>query len=173
MRGRTARRATPLIATLATTVLATAVGCSTTSGDSGTVTSTVETAPDPSDDGTAAYVAFMDALCTATDERIDLLPSPPDQIRADLWAAEVATAYARERDAADVEATPPEDLRRDHRTYVETTDELVDAWTALAASLAADADDIGDRRTDVTQLALGRDATAAVLGLDVCDRSGA
>lgn len=147
-------------------------GCSTTSGTSDPGDDEAATASsEVDDDGAGAYVQFMDELCTETDARISDLPEPPEQIRADLWAVEVATAFATERERADLEASPPEDVRLDHRTFVETTDELVDAWTALGASLAADADDIGDRRTEVTELALGRDAVARALGLEACDRS--
>ena len=170
-----------VIALVATATIAVVVGCSTTSGTGGDGSSATadvaagDSASGPAaggdDDGLGGYVAFMEALCAATDDRIDTLPPPPDQIRADLWATEVATAFAQERDRADLEAQPPDDVRRDHRTYVETTAELVDAWTALSTSLAAGAADIEDRRTDVTQLALGRDATAATLGLATCDRS--
>lgn len=178
------------IALVATATIALVVGCSTTSGtdgggssgtDGGGASEPVDVTAgdsasgsaggDVDDDGLGDYVAFMEALCASTDDRIDALPSPPDQIRADLWATEVATAFAQERDRADLEAQPPDDVRRDHRAYVETTAELVDAWTALSTSLAAGADDIEDRRTDVTQLALGRNATAATLGLTTCDRS--
>lgn len=144
-----------LVATLV--VVAAATGCSSDGDGSGGAL------------GGDDYTAAMTDLCRRTDDRLDALPAPPEQISADDWATEVARALRAEQTAADALVVDAE-LRSDHGAYTTTTGDLAARYDDLAAALAA-SDDVTTLTTEITELSLGRDDTAAQLGLDACVRS--
>lgn len=142
-------------------------GCSTTSGPGADGTGPSPAGGATSDDPLVA----LGAICRETDERITALPTPPEQIAAADWATEVGRAYRDEAMAVDRFFVEDDDTRRLVGTYVDTSEELAARWGDLADALRTGADTVDAIRTELTELALGRDDTAAALGVDECRRS--
>lgn len=136
------------------------VGCSSTSGNS-----------DDADALTPAlYVQAMGDICDATTERLDALPTPPDEISRADWAGEVSRAL-RDEAAAFEEIDVGEDRRTDHASFIENTEGQAAGWNALGEALGGaepDSGTIGDLTTDLTELTLGRNDLADEMGLAGC-----
>jgi hypothetical protein len=135
------------------------VGCSSTSGsdDADALTPTL-------------YTQAMSDICTATTERLDALPTPPDEISRADWAGEVSRALRDEAAAFD-EINVGDDLRTDHASFIENTAEQSAAWLALGEALGADevdGDTIGELTTELTELTLGRNDLADEMTLAGC-----
>ncbi len=137
------------------------VGCSSTSGsddaDADALTPTL-------------YTQAMSDICTATTERLDALPTPPGEISRADWAGEVARALRDEAAAFD-EINVGDDLRTDHASFIENTEEQSAAWSALGEALGADevdGDEIGELTTELTELTLGRNDLADEMTLAGC-----
>lgn len=116
------------------------------------------------------YVVAMSDICTSTDERLDGLPAPPEQIRPADWATEVARVYRAESAAAEALVVDGS-IRETHRAFVTTTDGIADAFTSLSEVLSSDPDAMTEASEEVTRLSLGRDDLAGELGLDSCRRA--
>ena len=118
----------------------------------------------------AGYAARMTEICADTRRVLAQLGTPPTEISTVDFANEVARLLATEADAARA-ATAPPDLDDDHRAFVQNTDQQVTAWRALADIAATASDDsaaLGEARTRIGELTLGRDDLAAEMGLEAC-----
>jgi hypothetical protein len=122
----------------------------------------------------AGYGARMTEICSATRSALAELGTPPTEITTVDFANEVARLLATEADAARATIAPDE-LDDDHRAFVQNTDQQVTAWRALADIAATASDDsaaLGEARTRIGELTLGRDDLAADMGLDACRAGG-
>jgi len=136
------------------------VGCSSTSGNG----------DDPDALTPALYVQAMGDICDATTERLDALPTPPEEISRADWAGEVSRALRDEAAAFD-EIDVGDDRRTDHASFVENTEGQAAGWMALGDALAdAEPDNvtISALTTDLTELTLGRNDLADEMGLAGC-----
>ena len=136
------------------------VGCSSTSGNRAD-----DDALTP-----ALYVQAMGDICDVTTERLDALPTPPDEISRADWAGEVARALRDEAAAFD-EIDVGEDRRTDHASFIENTEGQAAGWNGLGEALGGvepDSGTIGELTTDLTELTLGRNDLADEMGLAGC-----
>ncbi len=112
------------------------VGCSSTSGNG----------DDADALSPALYIQAMGDICDATTERLDALPTPPDEISRADWAGEVSRALRDEAAAFD-EIDVGDDRRTDHASFVENTEGQAAGWMALGEALAeAEPDSADDQR---------------------------
>lgn len=136
------------------------VGCSSTSGNG-----------DDADALTPAlYVQAMGDICDATTERLEALPTPPDEISRADWAGEVSRALRDEAAAFD-EIDVGEDRRTDHASFIENTEGQAAGWNALGEALGGaepNSEMINELTTDLTELTLGRNDLADEMGLAGC-----
>jgi len=137
------------------------VGCSSTSGSG-------------DDDGDALspalYSQAMTDICTATTERLETLPSPPDEISREDWSGEVSRALRDEAAAFD-EINVGNERRTDHASFVENTENQAAQWLALSEALASaepDSSTIAELTTEITELTLGRNDLAEEMKLTGC-----
>jgi len=122
------------------------------------------------------YQAEMNDICARATARLGALPTPPAQISDADFAVEVSRAI-RDEAAAAAELRPPSDIRADHLSFVENTEDQATAWADLSAEIAgtgngATSEDIDALRTDILELSLGRNDLAAEMELDSCRRGG-
>ena len=153
-----------IIVLLATLGIATLVGCSTTtpSGDG-------ESDVGPELTG-AVYATSMNEICTTTGERLQQLPTPPDEISRADWAGEVSLALRDEAAAFD-RIRVGESRRADHASFVENTEDQAAQWSALSAALArtdAESTELADITTEIAELTLGRNDLADEMELTGC-----
>jgi hypothetical protein len=119
------------------------------------------------------YPGELSTICEASATKLAALPSPPDEISRAEWAAEVSRIFGEEAaafDSIDVGG----DVRADHRTLTETTEEQAARWAELSDVLAdeADAEAIGAVSDDITALALGRNELVDAMGVPACRSAG-
>ncbi len=122
-----------------------------------------------SDAATADYAADLAAACTAADEALDALPSPPEEISPDDFAGEVALVLEAEAEAAR-RLRPPDELADDHRAFVRNTDDQARAWRTVAETVGTDPDAMNALSTRILELSLGRDDLSTEMGVDACRR---
>lgn len=127
---------------------------------------TTSTGPASTD---APYEARMAAQCTATADALAALAEPDDAATVAAFSASAAEIL---RDEAEVmrDLDPPDDLADDHRAFVANTDEQADTWSEIARIADTEPDRIGELRTTVAQLTLGRDDLSTEMGLPDCVR---
>lgn len=125
------------------------------------------------------YVAELEAICTATTDRLLALPEAPEQIAvADLAtsAAEILDDEAARVDRLAVpdsnelgdQADLDADLDGDHRAFVRNTREQAAAWRTVAAG----GDDLAAATEVIAQLVGGRNELSRSMGVDGCVRGG-
>jgi hypothetical protein len=135
-------------------------------GACGGTTSTPGTGPSTTE---ASYTAEMEAVCATAEAELDSLPDPPDEITVSAFAVEVARIVQNEADAVRT-IDPPDDLSEEHRAFIANTDDQARSWLALADVAETLPEEIGDRRTEIAELILGRDDLATEMGLPACRR---
>ncbi len=120
----------------------------------------------------AEYTAELEALCRATLDELNALPSPPDMITVEDFASEASSLLAAEAETARRLEPPRDDgLDDDHRAFIRNTDEQAAAWSSIEAGIADD--DLADATTRIGELVLGRDELVTEMGAADCVRGGA
>jgi len=116
-----------------------------------------------------SYATRMEAACATAETELESLPDPPDQITVSAFALEVARIVQNEADAART-IDPPDDLAEQHRAWIANTDDQARGWLDLAGVAETQPEEIGDLRTEIAELILGRDDLATEMGIPACRR---
>lgn len=149
-----------VVAVIVVALVLGSVGCSSTSGRG----------DDADALSPALYSETMGDICRSTTERLDALPTPPEEISRSDWAGEVSRALRDEAAAFD-EINAGNERRTDHASFVENTESQAAQWLALSEELATpepNSTTIGELTNEITELTLGRNDLADEMGLAGC-----
>jgi len=118
----------------------------------------------------ADYLADLAEICVDTRNKLDSLPTPPEQISIADFATEAANALAAEAEQVR-RLEPSTDLANDHRAFIRNTDEQAAAWRELRSLPARDAEVLDPIVTTIGELTLGRDDLSIEMGVPACQRN--
>ncbi|MFT6289878.1 MAG: hypothetical protein ACJAR2_000463 [Ilumatobacter sp.] len=157
-----------VVALIVVAMVLSTVACSSSSASNDVAAS----AGDAEELSAGLYSQRMSDICIATNTELDALPTPPGEIGVVDWTAEVARLLGEEAMAFD-EIQVGDDLRTDHASLVENTDDQAAQWAVLNEALtqpeAAGAGElIATARDEIAELSLGRNDLAVEMGLDGC-----
>lgn len=157
-----------VVALIVVAMVLSTVGCS----SSDTSDNIADASGDSEELTSGFYAQQVSDICLATNAELDALPTPPTEISRVDWAAEVARLLGEEAMAFD-EIQVGDDLRTDHASLVENTDDQAAQWIVLNEILAqpeaAGASELLATTTnEIAELTLGRNDLATEMGLDGC-----
>jgi hypothetical protein len=118
----------------------------------------------------ADYLTEMAQICVDTRNKLDSLPTPPEQISIADFATEAANALTAEAENVR-RLNPSGDIDDNHRAFIRNTDEQAAAWRELSSIPGSDADVLDPIVTTIGELTLGRDDLSLEMGVPACQRN--
>lgn len=157
-----------VVALIVVAMVLSTVACSTTNASD----DIADTTGDGEELASGLYPQRMSDICVTTNAELDALPAPPTEISRVDWTAEVARLLSEEAAAFD-QIQVGDDLRTDHASLVENTEDQAAQWTVLNGILARPeaegaSESIATATNEIAELTLGRNDLATEMGLAGC-----